>query len=446
MKPRFTNQIKNDFKEANISIHVMPLPKKATSSGEDGVGGDFNQDIFYNDLTAPYKRVDDFDLKDEETGAVDANVIADRFEMGAKKRRRYASIPLHLPGWKEREDSPGIMLDLYPAVQVRSKPQKVQVHQEKNRETNRRTKRIVTETGEEVRKEDLHHFADFCGRVSLQPANIATMKQVSNSLDDTGMVIHGFRPLKFLPTTNLMSRTILALSNDARVQGSGKALYNLKRSMIKKGVFAVGELLLRKTASSKLVALVPKNDESGSFFIMQLPFKEDLREVPKQDIGFADRKSVDAAKALISKATLHADNVKDALPANPFLQHFFGYLESVSLSKPLLKPEDEAKQDVQMMLDNASEEIEDFKTSLPPDDLPIQKAGVKRKAPAASKPKFEKEPISEEWIDMYKNNEIADLKNDKLKEFLKGQGERMGGKKSDLVDRINRCIQKEVFK
>ena len=90
----------------------------------------------------------------------------------------------------------------------------------------------------------------------------------------------------------------------------------------------------------------------------KVPFKEDLREVPKTDIGFADRKSVDAAKALISKATLHADNVVDALPTNPFLQHFFGYLESVSLSKPLIKPEDEAKQDVQMMLDNASEEIE----------------------------------------------------------------------------------------
>lgn len=315
------------------------------------------------------------------------------------------------------------------------------------RATKRVTKRIIAESGEEVQKEDIHHFADFCGRVSLQPANIATMKQASNSLDITGLAIHGFRPLKFLPTTNLMSRTILALSNDARVQGSGKALYNLKQSMKKKGVFAVGEMLLRTSATSKMVALVPKNDDYGGFYIMQLPFKEDVREVPKSDIGFADRKSVDAAKDLIAKATLHTDDdLVSSLPENPLLKHFFGFLESVSLGKPLKEVEDEAKMDVQQMLDTASEEIEAFASSLPEDDLPI-KAGRKRKEPGASKPEpAAKEPISEEWIEMYKSGEIADLKNDKLKAFLKSQNERQGGKKSDLVDRIHRCIEKELFK
>eukprot|EP01083_Nonionella_stella_P005630 16290_1 len=99
------------------------------------------------------------------------------------------------------------------------------------------------------------------------------------------------------------------------------------------------------------------------------------------------------------------------------------------------------------MLDSAGEQIQTFAASLPEDEQ-TSKKGTKRKASssAASKPEPIKEKISDEWIEMYKNNEIADLKNDKLKAFLKSQGERLGGKKSDLVDRIHRCIEKEVFK
>lgn len=316
---------------------------------------------------------------------------------------------------------------------------------------NRKTKRIVTETGEEVPPEDLHHYADFCGRVSLQPADTATMKRVSNSLDSAGLVVLGFKPMRFLRATSLLSRNILAVPNDARVQGSGKAMYNLKQSMVKKGVFAVGELLLRAGSSSKMVALVPKKDASDCFYITHLPFKEDLREVPQKDICFADRRSVDAAKDLIKKSTLRVEegsSFADNLPPNPWLRHFFGYLESVSIGRPLVDVEDDAKMDVEGMLRTASEEIASFSISLPEDEQPVKKER-KRKAPSSStssKEEFVKEPISDEWIEMYKNNELGDLKNDELKAFLKGQGERLAGKKADLIDRCIRCIQKELFK
>lgn len=72
------------------------------------------------------------DVRDSETGAVDIEALVERFQNSTKKRRRLASVPLLLPGWKEREDNPGIMIDLYGAIQVRNKPVKVSVHQEKN--------------------------------------------------------------------------------------------------------------------------------------------------------------------------------------------------------------------------------------------------------------------------------------------------------------------------
>jgi len=437
------NMVRKDCREAEIAIHILPLPKK--SSEEDEKSG-FDQSIFYNDLTDHYKRVEDVEYS--ATEAVDIDAFVEKFEMGTKKRRRYATVPLLLPGWKERKDNPGIMLDLYGVVQVRNKPQKVSVHQENNTMTNRKTKRLNKETAEEVSPEDIHHFVELCGNlVSVQPANLATMKRASNSIQDgAGLLIHGFRPMKLLPTTKLLSRNVLALANDSRVQGSGKALYNLKQSMKKKGVFAVGELLVRATATSQMVALVPKNDEFGEFFITQLPYKEDTRAVLQNDIGFADPNSVDAAKGLISKSTLHFEDFVSCLPENPWLKHFFGYLESVSLGKPLGEVEDDAKMDIDRMMETASEEIESFSLSLPEDELPVKMERKRKAASSTSKQEFVKDSISGEWIDMYKNDEVADQKNDVLKAFLKSQGERLAGKKTDLVDRVHRCIQKELFK
>lgn len=147
---------------------------------------------------------------------------------------------------------------------------------------------------------------------------------------------------------------------------------------------------------------------------------------------------------MISKATLNFDHFESCLPENPWLKHFFGYLESVSLGRALGEVEDDTKMDVQRMLENAIKEIESFSLSLPEDDQPIKKER-KRKEPPSSKPKFVTERISDEWIDRFKNDELGDLKNDQLKAFLKGQGERVAGKKSDLVDRVIRVIEKELF-
>jgi hypothetical protein len=142
--------LKRDYQEAGVAIHVLPLPKRQSSESE----GDrsFDWKIFYNDLmTAPNDgenytsdlSADDDDGKLPASAVVDIDTILDRFASGTKRRRKYATLPLLLPGWMGRRgddggendagESPGIMLDLYGVVQVRNKPQKVSVHQENNK-------------------------------------------------------------------------------------------------------------------------------------------------------------------------------------------------------------------------------------------------------------------------------------------------------------------------
>ena len=149
---------------------------------------------------------------------------------------------------------------------------------------------------------------------------------------------------------------------------------------------------------------------------------------------------------LIEKCSLHFDDFVACLPENLYLKHFFGCLESVSLGKKLGEVVDETRMNVPVMKETAGQEIKLFAGSLPDDEVLVKADRKWKTAPKSLKLVPVREAIGQEWIDMFKNDEIADLKNDELKVFLKSQGERLTGRKHDLVDRVHRCIEKELFK
>eukprot|EP00574_Skeletonema_japonicum_P002359 CAMPEP_0201723992 /NCGR_PEP_ID=MMETSP0593-20130828/7847_1 /ASSEMBLY_ACC=CAM_ASM_000672 /TAXON_ID=267983 /ORGANISM="Skeletonema japonicum, Strain CCMP2506" /LENGTH=712 /DNA_ID=CAMNT_0048215169 /DNA_START=85 /DNA_END=2223 /DNA_ORIENTATION=+ len=429
-----------DLKDANVDIHVMPMPKKS---------GDFDKSLLYNDLLSPISLQENVDCFADNNGTLDIEDVLENFGHFARKARKYAYVPLFLPGWKEREGDPGIMLDLYSVVRERKKPVPITVHQEMCTATTKRTSMIDKETGSVVEKKDLHYYAEFCGgRVTLHPDDIATLKDLSRSNMAGCVALLGFRPMESLDVTFPLNKNSIAFANDSFVAGSNTAFYNLKNAMERKNVYAVAELHTRAKSVSRMVALVPHRSSNGGLLIMQLPFKEDVREVAKEDIGFADQDAVDAAKNLIATSTVnHEGNFSEMLPENPWLKHFFGYLESVSLGRELDEVEDETKMDVEGLLAVARQQIEDFSISLPIDPEPVKKER-KRKADAVSKPSKADTPmedIDEEWIDLYKDDEISGKTAPELKAFLKSRGERVGGKKGELVDRVNRIIYNHIF-
>ena len=121
------HMVTRDFQEAGVAIHVLPLPKKPSAGVEIS---EFDHTIFYSNLVPSIDYVRE---ATDSIGNVDVEAILNRFDVGTKKRTKYATLPLLLPGWKERKDDTGIMLDLYGTVQIRSKPQKIPIHQENNR-------------------------------------------------------------------------------------------------------------------------------------------------------------------------------------------------------------------------------------------------------------------------------------------------------------------------
>lgn len=119
--------VTRDYQEAGVAIHVLPLPRKQSAGVEIS---EFDHTIFYSNLVPSIDYVRE---ATDSIGNVDVEAILNRFDVGTKKRTKYATLPLLLPGWKERKDNTGIMLDLYGTVQIRSKPQKIPIHQENNR-------------------------------------------------------------------------------------------------------------------------------------------------------------------------------------------------------------------------------------------------------------------------------------------------------------------------
>lgn len=297
--------------------------------------------------------------------------------------------------------------------------------------TRKETRVIESDTGTEVSPSRIHTFSEFCGgHVTLKKDDVSAMKSLCNSESKPSLILFGFKKLHTLSKTDLLSKPLLAYGNDDMVQGSRKALFNLKQSMLKKGVYAVGEFLVRKISPARLVAFVPQQDSYGGFQIIPLPFKNELRSISSDDVVSADKSVVDAADDMVSKSVIRTEeHFSEILPQNPYLGYFFNFLESVSLGGVLIKPDDEARMNETMMLESAQKEMEEFTLSLPEDEAP--KYERKRKQPATITKKYNVNvpSVSDEvliprmWMEMYRNDEIADCTAIELKEFLRSIGE-----------------------
>eukprot|EP00804_Cyclotella_cryptica_P014014 CCRYP_002509-RA/>CCRYP_002509-RA protein AED:0.24 eAED:0.24 QI:97/0.66/0.75/1/0.66/0.75/4/0/477 len=115
--------IAKDVIENGIDIYLLPLPKKEKD-------GEFDRSIFYDKFISSENDVYDFTQSD---GSLDVEAVLDSFDRAIRKVRKYTVLPMFLPGRRDRQDDPGIMLDLYSIVQIKTKPQAVTVHQELNR-------------------------------------------------------------------------------------------------------------------------------------------------------------------------------------------------------------------------------------------------------------------------------------------------------------------------
>ncbi len=261
-----------------------------------------------------------------------------------------------------------------------------------NRITQRTTQIFAADTGEIIENKDrLRTFVEYGGkRVYLSRNDLSEIKKRGNSNPNfASLILYGFKPNNAsLPLHHILEKSIIAFPNEDLVSGSTKAFASLHSSMIRKNVYGVGELLTRVTGTSRMVAIVPQEQQqndsnpnemqnpvdssSGLFYppvflIITLPFQEDIRASPDENGFIADDVTIDAAKDLIQHQQLHGIKIGYNFE-NPSLHKFWHYVECVALGIKLKERVDETQMDVNKILESAKSQIEKFESLLPTED------------------------------------------------------------------------------
>ena len=281
-------------------------------------------------------------------------------------------------------------------------------------------------------------YVEFGGQpVAVSQQEISEIKKQSNIIQEASLVLLGFKEKNAVPLHYTVENPYFLYPNDEEVKDSTVAFANLHAAMIRKGVLAVGELLTKVTATSRLVAIYPQveeTDERGfqvkppGMVAVVLPFEDDVRAL-QEDTGKATNESVNAGVNLIQHMTFEKGFDLDYFK-NDSLAHFWTYIESIALETTLPTPEESLNQvSDEDVREAAGEQIDAFYASLPED---IAKPDKKRK--------LVQDESGCDWVYHYETNTLSECNTDELKMYLRSIGEKLVGKKADLVNRVSLSV------
>mmetsp|Transcript_16836 Transcript_16836/g.25281 ORF Transcript_16836/g.25281 Transcript_16836/m.25281 type:complete len:843 (+) Transcript_16836:1-2529(+) len=469
-----------DLVENDVDIRLWSLPRA------DRVRFDGN--LFYKFITT----TDDDDANDARGQGMSQNSpgedyldlegLVERFSQAFGKVRKTQSIPMYLPDWNntngntgdtgsggngnQNNDSsfssspnsakpyPGIMLDVYQMIRIKKKPLPTTINARTNKRTKRATEILSKETGEIIPKDRIRTFVDFGGeRIPITKEEVSQIKRNSNGNPDTAcLILLGFKPRSEMSRVHqfpLIDRTLFAYPNEDMVKGSRAAFATLHASMSHKNVLGIGELLQRVTATSRLVAIIPQEEElfedgeqekPPGFLLIPMAYEDDIRAIPENGDHDANPDLVSAAEGMIQRLNLDDNIIIGESFENPVLKTFWNYIESVALGTPLVEndaDEDDTQWDEDTILSICGNQINTFKQLLPEDEVVVKE----RKRKTAS---VKADETGIDWIREFHENSFEELTIEELKAYLRSHGERVGGRKSDLIDRIKDHIQARI--
>ena len=433
--------VAKDAVDNGLEINVWPLPRlNATST--------FDRAKFFNLITTKDVYSEPSYIENTEgfaQGEIDLDDLLEDIDRSWKKVRKAQTMALFLPGWETRPANPGIMVDLIRLVQIKRKPVPVTVNQATNKRTEKKTDYLGKDgeaAGEIISLNRLRYYTEFGGtRVPMSKEEVDLIKQKANANEEVhSVIICGFKPMRSLPKLNFQN-TYLAYPNEEKVIGSRAAFTALHASMLRKQVWAVGELLLRaKKATSRLVAMVPQAEEKDSedgtqvsapgIILYSLPFEDDIRAVDEGNGDVADHTLVKKAVELIRHQQMRGVDWGASFE-NPALTDFWNYIESIAIDIPLQQSQNTLEVDPGAIVSNAGAQIEDLKISLPEDE--VKTTTRKRKAPTI-------DDSGLDWRQLYDTDGVAGCNVVTLKKYLGSIGERVSGKKDELVERVKNSI------
>jgi len=295
---------------------------------------------------------------------------------------------------------------------------------------------LIEETSELITNDRIRHYMRLGNNhLPISPYEMAGIKMRANAAaNNISLILNGFKPRNSLSYAYLMDKALFAYPTDSDVRGSTRAFMALYRSMLKKNVIGIGELLSRKAGSSRHVAIIPHQSDSyasDSFILLPLPYREEVRKggptqmessIVEQDL------LVKCAELMKSQIISSSIDFRSSFP-NPSLKIFWSYIESTAFHMPLDKRSTNYFDSLKQIQNTSVESIEAFRL-LWPEEEPTKS---NKKGNAKEKPM---DLTGVDWESVHASNSLEKYKVDELKTFLRSIGGKVSGTKKVLMERI----------
>ena len=503
IRVRFQERLE-ELREAGVNVFVWQLPTRDmmvtgeehtmsdTDHGEYSLACNFVPNPFFTNvgmIRAPESEASPLDREQFTRSA---------FRLNLKLRPSF-SVPLLLPDWKKNPDYPGIQVDLYKIVKRASKPTVLRMDNVTGRKlvriTNVFTKTTLEPISESVSGQGYRQimpearirlFGALRGGeknplyAEMQPSDLVKMKKACNANPDfASLILIGFKPRDRVRFSDSTDVAYFMFPQESKVEGSGRAFASLLEGMKRKNVLAMGEILTRVSATSRLVAFWPIVDGAPELapqegmVMVYLPFQDEIRSLPKEkdyaarfycgmdggadDSGrmdiedkmdqvessvfegsssFVSSELVDATGNIIKKLTL-LDRQLGVDFVNAYLTEFYKDLERTALGIEGSISNDYdtilTEERKQATLDEVGKDVEVFE-SLLPEDTPLTTAGKRKSTTSTANPGADDTGI--DWNEDYDEGRIEGATIPQLKKYCEAHGLKKGGKKAELVERV----------
>jgi Ku70/Ku80 beta-barrel domain len=283
---------------------------------------------------------------------------------------------------------------------------------------------------------------------SLQD-KVNAKKQCNIHPEAASLTLLGFKPTSAIPFYHCIDHSYFATPSATmdEKQHGGNALAHLHAAMLRHDVAAVGELLTRVTATSRLVALrpvpeelrpAPEDDEAWilvqapGFLLTTLPFEEELRAADVADAPPPEEDLVQATMRLVEKQSF-VDAVELGVDfVNAPMDRFWKYMEQIAFGgggeeKPAAQELYDTEVDAEQVLQHVGEQIQAVAALLPEDTSTAATASSARKRKAAAPPPPDESGI--DWLRKVQEGTLSECKVPDLKAKLRSLGESTTGNK-----------------
>ncbi|KAI4935118.1 ATP-dependent DNA helicase II subunit 1 [Alternaria infectoria] len=340
------------------------------------------------------------------------------------------------------------------------------------------TQQLAGDSARAMEKTEMRKAYKFGGdAITFTPEEITQIRQC---FGEPVIRIIGFKPFSSVPLWANTNKSTFIYPSDADYIGSTRVFSALQQKLLKSQKMGLVWFIPRRNAAPTLAALIPGEErlnEEGDqltppgLWLVPLPFADDIRQFPtppEQPLKTTDALT-DKMRLIIEQLQLPKGVYDPSKYPNPDLQWFYRILQALALEEELpLQPDDKTIPRYKQIDKRCGEYIEDYgrefqaayeqqhKSALAHrakptakkrpgggadrDDKPVPKR-VKKESKVKAESGDEEEAMTDQQMaDLNNGGKISKQTVAVLKQWLGARGQSTGGKKAELLERVQEYL------